>query len=406
MIAAKRGRASRLLRGLFWTFLALLALSALAGGTLWLIARDDMGGRVEGSRLARAQRSAQWGSVGFTNPLAQVDGPFVRTMREFFFGGSDHRTPDAPVIPVRRSGADYTAPPSSGLRVTWLGHSTMLLEIDGRRILIDPVWGERASPFTFLGPERFFAPPLPLAELPSVDAVVISHDHYDHLDMPTVKALVARDVRWIVPLGVGAHLASWGVPDDKISELDWWEDVQVEGITITATPARHFSGRGFGDGNRTLWAGWAFHGKTPSGAGHRVFYSGDTALHDEFITIGERLGPFDLTMIEAGAYDALWADVHLGPEQAVLAHRLVRGEVMLPVHWGTFDLALHGWTEPMERVLVAADSQGVRVATPRPGEMVEPAALAPPARWWPAVPWETVAEAPAWSTGVEHLLRR
>lgn len=162
--------------------------------------------------------------------------------------------------------------------------------------------------------------------------------------------------------------------------------------------ARHFSGRGLGDAGRTLWAGWAI-----AGPAHRVFYSGDTSLHDELVEIGRRLGPFDLTMIEAGAYSALWADVHLGPEQAVLAHRLVRGDVMLPVHWGLFDLALHGWTEPMERVLAAAEVAGVRVAAPRPGEMVEPATLGAPTRWWPAVPWETATEAPVRSTGVERL---
>ena len=251
-----------------------------------------------------------------------------------------------------------------------------------------------------MGPERFFAPPLPLAELPAVDVVVISHDHYDHLDVPTVKALVARGVRWVVPIGVGAHLRAWGVAERDVTELDWWEAADVRGLTVTATPARHFSGRGLGDANRTLWAGWAFAGST-----HRVFYSGDTSLHDEFAEIGRRLGPFDLTMIEAGAYDALWADVHLGPEQAVLAHQLVRGDVMLPVHWGLFDLALHGWTEPVERVLVAARQAGVRVASPQPGGMVEPAALGAPTRWWPTVPWQGVAEAPAWSSGVAHLLR-
>jgi L-ascorbate metabolism protein UlaG (beta-lactamase superfamily) len=230
-----------------------------------------------------------------------------------------------------------------------------------------------------------------------VDAVVISHDHYDHLDVPTVKALAARGARWVVPLGVGAHLRAWGVPEARITELDWWEAARVGDLTLTATPARHFSGRGLGDADRTLWAGWAI-----AGPAHRVFYSGDTALHEEFAEIGRRLGPFDLTMIESGAYDALWADVHLGPEQAVLAHRLVRGDVMLPVHWGLFDLALHGWTEPMERVLVAARRAGVRVASPRPGGMVEPSALGAVERWWPAVPWRTAEEAPAWSSGVRR----
>ncbi len=385
---------------LLWAALGLVALAAAGGGALWLLARPAMGGRVDGERLTRAERSPQWRDGAFRNRRPRVDGPALRMLAGFAFGGSDFRAPGAPPPVAARRAADYRVPPASGLRVTWLGHSTLLLEIDGRRVLVDPVWGERASPFTFAGPRRFFAPPLPLAELPPLDAVVVSHDHYDHLDMPTVRALAARRVRWIVPLGVGAHLARWGVAERDVAELDWWQGARVGGLTITATPARHFSGRGLGDAGRTLWAGWAV-----AGPAHRVFYSGDTALHDEFVEIGRRLGPFDLTMIEAGAYDALWVDVHLGPEQAVRAHQLVRGGVMLPVHWGLFDLALHGWTEPIERVLVAARAAGVRVATPRPGDMVEPAALGPPARWWPAVPWRTAAEAPAYSTGVGYLQR-
>jgi L-ascorbate metabolism protein UlaG (beta-lactamase superfamily) len=391
-------RARRIRRALLRVVLVLVALLAVGGGALWLVAREAMGGRVEGARLARAARSPQWRDDRFTNRLPRVDGPMLRALGAFAFGGSDHRSPDGPVRRVARTGADFRTPPASGLRVTWLGHSTMLLEIDGRRVLVDPVWGERASPFTFAGPKRFYAPPLPLAELPPIDAVVISHDHYDHLDVPTVKALAGRGVRWIVPLGVGAHLRAWGVPEARVTELDWWEAAQVQGLTVTATPARHFSGRGLGDQNRTLWAGWAF-----AGPAHRVFYSGDTALHEEFAEIGRRLGPFDLTMIESGAYSAMWADVHLGPEQAVLAHRLVRGDVMLPVHWGLFDLALHGWTEPMERVLVAARQAGGRVASPPPGGMVEPATVGAPERWWPTVPWQDAVEAPVRSTGVAHL---
>ncbi|MDF1501409.1 MBL fold metallo-hydrolase [Roseisolibacter sp. H3M3-2] len=394
MSAAPR-RPRRLLRLLLRGVLALVVLALLGAGALWLDARAALGGRVEGARLARVERSPQWRDGAFRNRLPRVDGPAGRMLREFVFGGSEHRVPDAPIAVLRRTAADYRTPPAGGLRVTWLGHSTLLLEIDGRRVLIDPVWGERASPFSSIGPRRFFAPPLALAELPPVDAVVISHDHYDHLDLPTVRALAARGVRWLVPLGVGAHLVAWGVPDARVTELDWWEAARVGDVTVTATPARHFSGRGLDDAGATLWAGWAFAGPT-----RRAFYSGDTALHEEFAEIGRRLGPFDLTMIESGAYDALWADVHLGPEQAVLAHRLVRGDVMLPVHWGLFDLALHGWTEPMERVLVAARAAGVRVASPRPGGMVEPATVGAPERWWPAVPWRTVQQAPVWSSGI------
>jgi L-ascorbate metabolism protein UlaG (beta-lactamase superfamily) len=384
----------RLLRSVGKLVALLLVLLVVSAGALWFIARDAFGGRADGARLARMEQSPQWRDGRFDNRLPRVDGPMLRALGAFAFGGSDHRTPDAPIPFVMRSGADYRTPPASGLRVTWLGHSTLLLELDGRRVLIDPVWGERASPFSFMGPKRFFPPPLPLTELPPIDAVVISHDHYDHLDVPTVKALMQRHVRWLVPLGVGAHLRAWGVAEQEITELDWWQAAEVNGLTITATPARHFSGRGLGDMNRTLWAGWAMAGPV-----HRVFYSGDTALHDEFTAIGA-LGPFDLTMIEAGAYSSMWADVHLGPEQAVLAHQLVHGKVMLPVHWGLFDLALHGWTEPIERVLVAAQAAGVPVLSPRPGEMLEPSAAGAQTRWWPQVPWETAAQAPVQSTGV------
>ena len=348
-----------------------------------------------GSDDARV-RSPQWRDGRFRNRLPRHDGPLWRMLGEFFFGGSKHRTPSAPIPVERRAAADYAARPASGLRVTWLGHSTTLLEIEGARVLIDPVWAERASFVSFAGPRRFYAPPLPLAELPPVDAVVLSHDHFDHLDAALVRALAPRGLRWIAPLGVGRWLRRWGVAAGDVTELDWWEATEVAGVRLTATPARHFSGRGPGTTDRTLWAGWAF-----TGAARRAYYAGDTAMQAEFAEIGARLGPFDLTMIEVGAYDALWPDVHIGPEQAVAAHRLVRGDVLLPVHWGLFDLALHGWTEPIERVLAAAAREGVRVATPRPGGMVEPAALAPVERWWPALPWRTVDEAPVWSSGLD-----
>ena len=388
-----------------WTLRAMLAIAlllAVAGGTVYATARGALGAAPGGARLARMQQSPQWRDGTFRNRLPRVDAPMPRMLRAFLFGGSAHRVPDAPVpVPVvPRDAASFTVGPVSGVRATWFGHSTLLLELEGRRLLIDPVWGERVSPVSYLGPARFFAPPMPLTALPGIDAVVISHDHYDHLDTPTIRALAALELRFIVPLGVGAHLEAWGVAAERITELDWWEATEVAGLTVTATPARHFSGRSLTDASRTLWAGWAFAGDT-----RRVYYSGDTALGEFLREIGERLGPFDLTMIEVGAYDAMWADVHLGPEQAVLAHRLVQGDVMLPVHWGQFDLALHGWTEPMERVLVEAERAGVRVAAPRPGESVEPAMWMPPERWWPQVPWATVREAPAYSSGVDALLQ-
>jgi L-ascorbate metabolism protein UlaG (beta-lactamase superfamily) len=347
----------------------------------------------------RRSRSPQWRDGKFRNRRPRVDGHFGKTLLEFFFGGSKDRRPKVPIPVLARTRADFDSPPTSGLRVTWLGHSTLLLEIDGQRVLIDPVWSERASPVSFAGPKRFYPSPLPLVELPSVDVVLLSHDHADHFDPATLAHLVARGDRFVAPLGVGARLIALGANESRIVELDWWESTDVGSLTLTATPARHFSGRTLFDRDSTLWAGWVLDSPV-----HRVFYSGDTALDDALVEIGERLGPFDLTMIEIGAYDAMWADVHLGPEQAVRAHRLVRGEVMLPVHWGLFDLALHGWTEPIERALVAATAEDVRLVAPRPGEMIEPTLAGASSRWWPELPWHTVAERPVRSTGVQHLM--
>jgi len=354
------------------------------------------------SRLLRFLRAVLVVLAALTVTVALVALSSCRTMGKAAEGARLE-----PVKARPRVRSDFDVPPSSGLRVTWLGHSNLLVEIDGRRVLIDPVWGEFASPFTFAGPRRFYPPPLPLDELPDVDAIIISHDHYDHLDTPTVDALKTRDITWFVPLGVGAHLEYWGVDAGRVVELDWWESREHAGLTITCTPSRHFSGRMLPgtNGGPTLWAGW-----TVKSEAHNIYYSGDTALFDELVDIGARLGPFDLTMIEAGAYNQAWADVHLGPEQAVRAHRLVKGEVMLPVHWGMFDLALHGWTEPAERVLRAAERENVRVVTPGPGDWVEPSAgLVPnattyPNRWWPEVPWVDAATAPVHSSGVDHLM--
>ena len=394
------GRLSRIARS-WWARLGLggASFGALFGLGVWASACDNIGAAANGPRRARVEQSPQWQGGAFMNTLPRVDGPAGQMIQSWLFGGSDHREPSS-VLPIEaRRRSDYDTPPASGLRVTWLGHSTLLVEIDGARVLIDPVFGERASPFSFSGPKRWYAPPLPLSELPPIDVIVISHDHYDHLDADFVRAMASSGVRFAVPLGIGAHLESWGIAPDRIAELDWWQETTVGALTLTATPARHFSGRWINDQGQTLWCGWAMRGPA-----HRAYYSGDTAMFGGFNDVGQRLGPFDVTMVEAGAYDRQWADVHLGPEQAVLAHQMVKGGVFIPVHWGLFDLALHGWTEPIERVVVAAEAAGVTIASPRPGERIEPASVTGVVRWWPQVPWQTVAEAPAWSSNVEELI--
>jgi L-ascorbate metabolism protein UlaG (beta-lactamase superfamily) len=276
------------------------------------------------------------------------------------------------------SPAELAVPPVSGLRLTWLGHATVLAEIGGRRVLFDPVWGERCSPFAGFGPRRLHPVPIPLAELGPVDLVVVSHDHYDHLDMGAIRALIRSGADFAVPLGVGAHLEHWGVPADRITELDWNESARIAGLTLTATPARHYCARGLRTGTHQLWASWVV-----AGAEHRLFHSGDTGYFPGFAAIGAEHGPFDATMMQVGAYSDFWPEVHMTPEEGVRAHGdLGSGAVLLPIHWATFDLAPHRWEEPIERTLAAAAAANTTVAAPIPGRPFEPASLGEPEPWW------------------------
>jgi L-ascorbate metabolism protein UlaG (beta-lactamase superfamily) len=266
------------------------------------------------------------------------------------------------------------------LAVTWFGHASALLEVDGQRVLVDPVWGERVSPSPLLGPTRLHPAPVPLEELPPVDVVLISHDHYDHLDLPTVRWLLARsEAAFVVPIGIGVHLRIWGVPEERIVELDWNGSTTVGGLTLTCTEARHFSGRFFAR-DTTLWASWVI-----AGPRHRVFFGGDTGYTPAFAEIGARLGPFDLTLLPVGAYNEAWRTIHMDPEEAVRAHGDLGGRVLLPIHWATFNLAFHRWAEPAQRVLAAAERSGVPVIVPKPGCRVD--VLDPPELkdWWSAV---------------------
>ncbi len=360
-----------------------------------------MGAAPTGERLERMGQSSHFETDVFVNELPMEQGPISEITWEWFFGGGADRTPATPPPIDANTARTLASAPASGLRVTWMGHSSLLIEIDGRRFLTDPVWSDRCSPWTSMGPSRFHPVPVAIESLLPLDAVVISHDHYDHLDTETIRTLADQVPRFIVPLGVGAHLEYWGVESDRITEHDWWDDTEIDGVRVVCTPARHFSGRGVTDKDRTLWASWSFIGPE-----HRAYFSGDTGMHPGFAEIGQRLGPFDITMLEVGAYHRLWADVHLGPEQAVEAHQMLRGDVMLPVHWGTFDLALHSWTEPIERLVVEAENAGITLVAPRAGEPVEPATPPAVAHWWPSVPWETEREHPIVSSHLPASLGR
>jgi L-ascorbate metabolism protein UlaG (beta-lactamase superfamily) len=360
-----------------------LTVAALAGPVAW-VTRAAWGLPVALGASRRQLRPTVAGS-----PLFR-DGKFVNTLPTPTLPPTSARKgllrqmhedrhkglPGGPV-PVIRTELPAQA---AELGVTWFGHSSALLEVDGRRVLVDPVWSRRVSPSPLLGPRRLHEPPAPVADLPPVDAVLISHDHYDHLDLPTVRALVASQTApFVVPVGIGVHLRRWGVPEDRIVELGWDDATSVAGLTLTCTEARHFSGRFFAR-DTTLWSSWAI-----AGPRHRVYFGGDTGYTPAFAGIGARLGPFDLTLLPIGAYNEAWKTIHMDPEEALRAHGDLGGDVLVPVHWATFNLAFHRWAEPVQRLAAGALLGGVRLAVPRPGERVDVLAPPPLIDWWSEV---------------------
>lgn len=300
---------------------------------------------------------------------------FVRLLWNFYFKKPSDAVPSVPipVQPLNQAQLD-AAPDHSLFR---LGHSTVLLKIHGRYWLTDPVFAKRASPFSFMGPKRFHQPPISLNELPPLAAVILSHNHYDHLDARAVRALADKTDLFLAPLGVGDTLTRWGIHSTKVRQLDWWQSIEHHGIRFCATPAQHFSGRTLRDSNSTLWCSWALLTE-----GFRLFFSGDSGYFDGFKQIGAQYGPFDITLMETGAYNRQWAYVHMMPEESLQAHLDVGGRWLLPIHNGTFDLAMHCWYEPFERIETLALKHDVPLTTPRFGEMLLMKSPHPGKRWW------------------------
>lgn len=316
------------------------------------------------SRGAEGRKPAERHQGAFRNEGVRPSASLGKTLGIFwkmlFRKPADTRpTGVIPVKTLTRKQLDE-APDFSVYR---LGHSTLLLKLNGLYWLTDPVYAERASPFQWAGPKRFHAPPISLDELPPLQAVIVSHNHYDHLDQKTVLQLAAKTRHFLAPSGVGDLLVAWGVPASKVQQLDWWQETQLEGIRFIATPAQHFSGRGLFDHNQTLWVSWVMIvGEV------RIFFSGDSGYFDGFKRIGEQFGPFDLTLMETGAYNVDWPDVHMQPEHSLQAHIDLKGRWLLPVHNGTFDLAFHAWYEPFDRIVALAAQRNVLITTPAMGE--------------------------------------
>jgi L-ascorbate metabolism protein UlaG (beta-lactamase superfamily) len=332
----------------------------------------------------------------FLNPVSTAVGGFSLALKVLpqYLRNKAEVEPKVPLGPFRTDVGMYKTTPASGLRVTWFGHSGLLVEIDGFRVLIDPIWDQRASPFRFFGPKRFFEPTLQLADLPLIDVVLISHDHYDHLGAETVRELTrvpgTAGARWVTSLGVGERLRGLGVPSERIVELDWTESVDVAGLKLTSWPARHFSGRGVLDRFTTLWASFVIEGPT-----RRVYFGADSGWWEGFGEIAAQYDGFDLIMLEIGAFNELWAAIHLGPDNAVRAFEAMscgdggsgrgvteRGAMLMPIHWGLFNLALHAWRQPIERMLEVAGERGIPLWSPEPGTPSEVAGEPVVSDWW------------------------
>ncbi len=354
-------------------FLIIAALIVVGFAILYFSTErlSQFGDNPEGARLERMKLSPNFDGEAFINEIDDDVEPGLGMMLDVipdWLFGKEIREPDA-VLPVNLlSKSDFANEPDTNLRVIWMGHSSALIEIDGYKILADPVWSERCSPSSIYGPKRFHPVPIELEELPKIDAVIISHNHYDHLDKNAVEILSEKGTLFLVPLGVGAHLEGWGIESSQIVEFDWWDEYTFNGtdLKLAATPAQHFSGRGiFTKRNATQWLTWSIIGKT-----QRVFFSGDTGEYPELSKIGEKYGPFDITLMKIGAYDDKWPGLHLTPEQAVNVHQMLKGELLLPIHWGTFNLALHDWFAPPERLVKAALENSINLTIPKPGQPV------------------------------------
>lgn len=370
-----------------WILIGLFSLVALLViiGFLFLNISPQFGGKATEAEKVMYSETGHFENGIFTNDEAiemELDCHSIQQMLKETLQPDPNVAPKQDIQVKKVTAESLLNRPDSLVRLTWFGHSTFLIEIDGKNILLDPIFGQYAAPHPWLGRKRYNSEmPISIAQLPTIDAVIISHDHYDHLDYESIKQLKDKTDRFFVPLGVDNHLERWGVEEEKITKMDWWEEQPFKGLNIAFTPSRHMSGRGLSDQSATLWGSWVLQGKAKN-----IFFSGDGGYGKHFKAIGEKYGDFDIALMECGQYNLLWADVHLMPEQTVAAGKDVKAKMIVPIHWGAFTLATHSWTDPIERVTREAKKMNMPIATPQIGEpIIIGHSNIPKTEWWKTV---------------------
>lgn len=367
---------------MFFIGLGALVLLLVLAVTLFLNFSPQMGGTASTEKKAEYANSGHFADNKFQNSEATNVGGMSWDVMKQYFKSDSTREPHAELPQVKMDSATVADLVPAKPMLCWFGHSAFLLKMEGKTILLDPMLGETPAPVSFLGPSRYSSElPLELAKLPHIDAVVFSHDHYDHLDYASVLALKDKVEHWYTPLGVGNHLIAWGVDPVRVSELNWWDETAIGDIELVCAPARHFSGRGLFDRYATLWSSWVLRGNSGN-----IYFSGDSGYGTHFKEIGEKYGPFDIALMECGQYNEAWPLIHMMPEQTVQAGVDVQADAIMPIHWGAFTLALHSWTDPVTRTLAQAQKDGMKVATPLIGQPFEVGSAALPVeKWWEQV---------------------
>lgn len=375
----------RIFKRIMLTLLSIILLLIVAS-ILYFNLAPQIGAKPTGERLARMEKSENYKEGIFVNTVeTNMDmswSTLKKVLGHYIFADKSDKSPKQPVETQPFTSAAFDQVNDSLIAMTWFGHSSILIKIDGITILADPVLvGKRASMFSFMGPKRFdYNEHIGIDQLPEIDAVIISHDHYDHLDYPTIKALNEKVDKFYMPLGIGAHFERWGVPKENITELEWWDEIEVQGLKLALTPTRHFSGRALRDRFKTLWGSWVIMGSTK-----KIYFSGDSGYFPGFKEIGDKYGPFDLTFMECGAYNEGWSEIHMFPEETAQAHLDVKGNLLMPIHWGKFDLALHPWKESVNRLTKKADEENISLFTPEVGQLVTLSDSSNVDRWWEQV---------------------